>query len=188
MTGDLTYGILAGGASRRMGRDKAMLSLDGASFLERILAVGRSRFQRVVVVGRVVEKELDAEWLQDECPGAGPLAALATLLRGVGGDVIVAACDMPLIEVSHVDWLVGEWRRAQGGPGLVPESDLGLEPTFAIYGYSLLESIDRLIASGERSLQKFVQDARIPTVAIPARLMHGLANINTIDDYSRLVG
>jgi len=113
---DLTAVILSGGASRRMGRDKASLVLDGVSLLERTAsAVRAAGATRIVVAGpplhggtpadpgdgRVVEgssspSALAGAWfVREDPPLAGPVAALEAALSAVGTRwMLLVPCDL----------------------------------------------------------------------------------------------
>lgn len=90
--------VLAGGASRRMGEDKAVLALDGMPMVHR---VQRALFDggagAVVLVGAADGEE---GAVPDRWPGEGPLGGLATAVaHGAATEgvtiVVVAACDQP---------------------------------------------------------------------------------------------
>lgn len=116
--------VLAGGASRRMGRAKATVRIDGVTMLDRVIAALRDGgCAEVLVVGgdpAWVEGR-PAGWVPDETPGAGPLAGLETgfaALAGTGGGsrdastiVLVAACDQPWLDGATVQRLVDGLRR-----------------------------------------------------------------------------
>ncbi|MFC7402583.1 NTP transferase domain-containing protein [Citricoccus sp. GCM10030269] len=93
--------VLAGGASSRMGRDKASLELDGSTLLDRTVraAVGAGA-TRVVVVGDRPDRPVapaDAEvlFVREDPPGSGPVAALDTALAHVEADwLLVLPCDL----------------------------------------------------------------------------------------------
>ena len=78
-----TLAILAGGASRRMGRDKATLDAGDGPLLERSARLGLELGLPVLVVGR----ERPTNWplptvrfVADRMPGQGPLGGLVTAL------------------------------------------------------------------------------------------------------------
>ncbi|MGH8991628.1 MAG: molybdenum cofactor guanylyltransferase, partial [Acidimicrobiia bacterium] len=91
--------LLTGGASRRMGRDKALLEVAGRGLAERGASVLAAVCDPVLEVGPGVSG-LPA--VREEPPGEGPLAALGAgaaelSRRGHGGAVIVLAVDMPFV-------------------------------------------------------------------------------------------
>src|SRR5438105_8578446 len=143
--------LLTGGASRRMGRDKALLEVDGQRLVDRAAALLAAVADPVVEVG--------PGWsglpaIREEPPGSGPLAALgagAAALRTAGheGPVLVLAVDMPRVSVELLRLLA---RRA--GPGTaVPRADGHPQPLCARYGPAALATVDGLLAAGERSLR-----------------------------------
>ena len=105
--------VLTGGASRRMGRDKALVEVDGTPMAARVIAALRgSGADPVVLVGgdAIALGRFDAEVVPDRWPGQGPLAGLATALTaGPLADadiVLVAATDQPWLEAADLDLLV----------------------------------------------------------------------------------
>ena len=89
--------ILAGGASSRMGQDKASLLIEGRSLVERIAdELQKAGFEPFILGGRPL---LGRHFIPDETLGSGPLAAL----RGFAppdGLVFVSSCDLPLFRSS----------------------------------------------------------------------------------------
>src|SRR5574340_1715599 len=123
--------VLAGGASRRMGRDKAALLIGGEPLLRR--AVGRLRLAlaEVIVVGAPALAPLvpDTRIVADEWPGRGPLGALATALGVTDAPwVVMVACDMPFTQPALIREIA---RRALASDDLdvvAPRGAQGLEP------------------------------------------------------------
>ncbi|HEX3563979.1 MAG TPA: molybdenum cofactor guanylyltransferase [Acidimicrobiales bacterium] len=143
--------LLTGGASRRMGTDKASI----------VLADGRTCAQTVAarlaeVADPVLEIGPGATGLTavpDDRPGAGPLAALATgwaALVGSGhaGPVLVLACDLPRVTVAVLELLA----RASGDDTVVPVVGGRPQPLCARFGPASLDQCQRLLDEGRRSL------------------------------------
>src|SRR5919206_1287305 len=94
--------LLTGGASRRMGTDKALIEVDGRRLVDRAAAVLAAVADPVIEVG--------PGWsglpaVREDPPGSGPLAALgagAAALRAHGHDgcTLVLAVDMPWVTVE----------------------------------------------------------------------------------------
>jgi molybdenum cofactor guanylyltransferase len=134
-TGKFTGFILAGGRSRRMGQDKAMLEIDGVTMIDRAIALVRRTGAEPVVVGSFGQspRELDVRVLPDDWPGAGPLGGIATALRDTQAAWnLVIACDMPYLTAEWLEFLL---RRASdsSGDAVVPLGEAGAEPMCAMY-------------------------------------------------------
>ncbi|MGH2722039.1 MAG: molybdenum cofactor guanylyltransferase, partial [Actinomycetota bacterium] len=115
--------VLAGGESRRMGTDKALLEVEGVPLVVRAARALATALGEVVVVTRrpAALAGLGLEVVADDPGPQTPLTGIATALRHAAGrPVLVAACDMPWIEPAFVRALVslaGEGGPAGGGRG-----------------------------------------------------------------------
>jgi len=187
-TAPFTGAVMAGGASRRMGRDKALLSLDGEPLWLRQARVLREA--GAITVGVVRQREQTplavptgiALW-HDAVGGAGPLAGLqAALGAGETERVAVLAVDMPRIDAGWFRWLLGFC--APGGGALARHLNGGYEPLAAIYPCAALAEVTRrLTTGGERSLQSLVDrligDGLMTSVPLPPDDAWRVANWNT---------
>ncbi len=99
--------ILAGGASKRMGRDKAFVEVAGAPMYEHVAAALLEATGRVLAVGRT-EALPGLETIPDE-PGAtrGPLAGLVAAFGHLDTDVLLVAVDQPWLRVETLRGVVG---------------------------------------------------------------------------------
>jgi molybdopterin-guanine dinucleotide biosynthesis protein A len=185
--------LLTGGASRRMGTDKALLEVGGQRLAERAAAVLSAVADPVVEVGPGWS---GLQAVREDPPGRGPLAAVAAgaaALRAAGhdGPVVVLAVDMPRVSVELLRLLA-----TRDGPATtVPRADGHPQPLCARYGPDALAAVDRLLAAGGRSLRALLEalDARGEVgwiepeewerVAEPA----ALADVDTPDDLRRLL-
>jgi len=93
--------VLAGGASKRMGRDKALLPFDGTTLVEHVAkivcqAVGSAPGSVALVGDPDRLSHLGLPVFPDELPGCGPLSGIYTALKITQTDWnVVVACDMP---------------------------------------------------------------------------------------------
>jgi molybdenum cofactor guanylyltransferase len=154
--------VLAGGASRRMGVDKALLRLpDGRTALEAVLHAAASVTSRVLLAaGTTGHAEIllaalappHPGVLLDDQPGEGPLAALAGALRRADADgVLLLAVDTPLLQPALLRLLVARFQ-APDVSLVQPEAGGGLQPMPAIYARGLATCADALLAQGRRDL------------------------------------
>lgn len=190
--------VLAGGQSRRMGRDKAFLQIAGTPLIERTLATLDRSFPEILVVANEVPRyaHLGRRVAADLRPGAGALGGLYTAIALASGQaapplpdrsgrlaapthVFVCACDMPFLDERLVDLLVREAGRpgADGRlPDVVvpedpnaPDSSAGLHPLCAVYGRRVLPPIERRLAEGRLKVIGFYDEVRVRRVG-PAAL------------------
>jgi molybdopterin-guanine dinucleotide biosynthesis protein A len=125
--------VLAGGAGRRLGgADKPALSVGGTALLDRVLAACRGA-GRTVVVGPRRATARPVEWVREEPPGGGPLAALAAgVRRTTAGLVVVLAADLPFVTVTTVRALLDALPRGEDGV-LAVDGGGRDQPLLAVY-------------------------------------------------------
>lgn len=173
--------ILAGGASRRMGRDKATLPYDGTTLVERMVDILKPRCAPVFVIAAPGQAlpTLDAEVLRDEVRGVGPLLATARGLRAAaeaGSELaFVSAVDMPLLSVDLLDQLTGPAVRLRADVVLPWD---GRDHYLAgVYRTSLAPKAAELVAVGERSMRSLVERVDTQRIVMPEQA--SLTNVNT---------
>nr|MDQ3384917.1 molybdenum cofactor guanylyltransferase [Actinomycetota bacterium] len=102
--------MLTGGASTRMGRDKALIGVGGRPLAVRVASALRvAGAARVLAVGGDAGAlaEHDLEVVADLHPGAGPLGGLLTALAAASTEVVVVlACDLPDVDEHSVRTVV----------------------------------------------------------------------------------
>ncbi|EJL28263.1 molybdopterin-guanine dinucleotide biosynthesis protein A [Caulobacter sp. AP07] len=109
--------ILTGGASRRMGADKASLDWDGQRAVDRVAALATAvGATRVLTAGRA----FGLEHVEDPAPGAGPVAGVLGGARALAAHglarALVLAVDAPTVTADDLAPLL-----AAPGPGAVYE-------------------------------------------------------------------
>ncbi|MFV1363541.1 MULTISPECIES: molybdenum cofactor guanylyltransferase [Mycolicibacterium] len=183
-TAGLAAIILAGGASRRMGRDKATLPWEGATLVEHMVGIVKHRCEPVFVVAAPGQAlpELDAEVLRDEARGYGPLLATGRGLRAAAEAGVelafVSAVDLPLLTVELIDQLVAP--AVALGADVVLPWDGRTHYLAGIYRTSLAERVDALVAAGERSMRALADTVDTQRVVMPRQ--RALTNVNTPAD------
>jgi molybdenum cofactor guanylyltransferase len=123
--------VLAGGASRRMGRDKATLAVGGVELASVALAAAARVADPVVLVAPEGHpaRRLATRLVTD--PGRGPLAAVAAALDALDADhVLVLAGDHPGLRVELLAHLVA---LAPGAEAVACRRGPRLEPLVAVY-------------------------------------------------------
>jgi molybdopterin-guanine dinucleotide biosynthesis protein A len=154
--------VLVGGASTRMGRDKATLPVQGIAMAERVARVLASCLERVTIIGRPDTPPLAGfPFVADTHAQRAPIVGLCAALRAARTSaVLVAACDLPDIDPAIALALLA-LAPAGGGAEIVAftGSD-GPEPLLAIYRTSLVPDIESRIAAGRLALRDLVRAHR----------------------------
>jgi molybdopterin-guanine dinucleotide biosynthesis protein A len=182
--------ILCGGKSLRMGTDKALLTLDGLPFLER-LSCELSEFDELLISVDSTDNHppIKLTSIADIYPNCGPMGGLCTALSVCKSDaLIVLSCDMPLFRRDFGEYLCGEF--TPDADAVVPlTSDGRVHPLCAVYGKTALPIFERLLASGNFRMRDALAGLRVKYVSIkdsPYSEMC-LKNVNTPAEYEALL-
>lgn len=167
MAAPLTGIVLAGGRSRRLGRNKAFVPFGGRPLLHIVCERVAQLCPQVIVAASAGGMPGDApagvEVVRDEKPGQGPMAGMQAGLRAAAFDyALVLACDMPFLSSSLLRYMADLPRDYQA---LVPEWQGRRHPLHAIYSCACLPVIDALLGEGQRSVEELL--ARVAVRLLP---------------------
>lgn len=156
--GDLSAVILAGGASLRMGRDKAWLEIGGRRLIERQIAVARGAgASEVLVSGRATSNfdSLGVRVLLDEEADRGPMAGVKRAMEVARGSLLlVLAVDLPAMTSGWLRQLIDQ---TVPGRGAVPQVGQQLEPLAAVYPVAAHSLLGACWHSGRYGMQDFAR-------------------------------
>ncbi|HWW00346.1 MAG TPA: molybdenum cofactor guanylyltransferase [Candidatus Acidoferrum sp.] len=183
----LTAMLLAGGCSRRMGRDKATLVFDGEPLWQRQLRALRKLPPTVLWVSgrtRPVWCPPELEIVLDEPPSRGPLSGLgAGLSRLQTSHLLVLAIDLPRVPVVHLRKL---WSLAEPGKAVIPLNEDYFEPLCAVYPAEASPIAQQALSSGDFSLQHLAKSLVSTSLgrayAVPPQERPFYLNLNTPAD------
>jgi molybdopterin-guanine dinucleotide biosynthesis protein A len=149
--------VLAGGASRRMGTDKADLHYDGQTFLERQIAKGRALGLTDILVSGYRGAACSARIVKDRIPGRGPLGGLEACLREAACTrCLVLSVDVPLVPEEELHRLI---RAAldQDAPAVILSHGGKEEPLIGVYRSDLADEMEREITERKGSVFAFLR-------------------------------
>jgi len=184
--------VLAGGASQRMGSNKALLPAgEHETLVGRVVANLRVLSDDLILVSNSPElyADLPVRHAADQFQGAGPLAGLhAGLLAARHPWVFVAACDMPLVDHRLVRYMM---ILTAGHDAVVPRIGESVEPLHALYSRACLPAIEARLLTDQRRVISFYPDVRVryvdaSEIAIFDRAGRTFSNANTPEDWERL--
>ena len=190
--------ILAGGDSRRMGRNKALMRLGDESLISRTLKRLQSVTGETIVIANSVHlySELELRVYEDLIPKSGALGGVYTgLTHAVNNTVVCVACDMPLLQPKLMSYLLS----VLGDHDVVvpytremeEESNPKLQTLCAVYTRRCKRVIRQMLGEGELRLHALCD--RVKVRRVPPREWRefdpdGLSfvNVNTREDFERV--
>jgi molybdenum cofactor guanylyltransferase len=144
--------VLAGGQSRRMGRDKALLPYAGTTLLEHALETLRAVCDGVAIAGCRDDLAAYAPVIQDAFRDCGPLGGIYAALEHSQVEWnLFLAVDLPRIEPSHLKKLLAHPRTPETRT-ILAHADGRLQPLCGLYHRSLAAPIAEALAAGERAV------------------------------------
>ncbi len=170
--------VLAGGKSRRMGRDKANLPYGGTTLANYIAMLVRDAAGTVAILGDPERYgQLGFPVYPDLMPHCGPLGGVYTALSVTSKDWnLVVACDMPSISSSILRTLLERASVAQPGCVAASGSSGEPEPLCAVYHRRCLPMLKRAIEDKHFRMKDLMEELQAETVNVASC---ALANLNT---------
>lgn len=168
-----------------MGADKALLAVDGVPAALRVARVMAEAcgvaVAEVVLVGGpgTWATELGLGHVPDDDPGAGPLAAIDTALRHLGGDCVVVACDLLGVDVPTISAI----RQGGEAPGcevaVAVGPDARRQPLLARWNAGAAPAVSAAVGAGERSPIRLLRSLAVIEVAVDASVA---INVNSPEE------
>jgi molybdopterin-guanine dinucleotide biosynthesis protein A len=179
--------ILAGGLSRRMGRDKASLPVGDGTLIEHLARRLAPVVDEVIIAGGSGwPNPAGVRLVDDRYVGSGPLAGMqAGFTAARHSHVWVVGCDLPDVEPAIAALFRG---LARDYEAVVPRVDGEPQGVCALYARALAPRIEAMLDAGERSIKSLLAATQVRYVT-PAELravdpeLRSFRNINTPADY-----
>ena len=183
--------VLAGGASRRFGRDKAHAMVGGKPLVSYVVETLQILFEDVLIVTDqpLRYENFDVTVVSDVVRGAGCLGGLLTaLVHAKAQRCFVVACDMPFLNGALVRKMLG---RCEGYDVVVPDVGGELQPLHAFYSRRCIGPIEEGLAEGKARILDLYP--KVATLCLQAGVWEevdpenrSFVNIGTPEDLARV--
>lgn len=161
--------ILAGGRSRRLGRDKAVENVGGQPLIQRVIQrLSQVTAEIIMVVADQTQAdrfpmEQGQRVTQDLYPGKGSLGGIFSGLTAARQEwSLVVACDMPFLNLELLRHLISQ---REGFDAVVPVLEGRPEPTHALYSKACLLPMEQRLKTDDLKISRFYDQVRVDYVA-----------------------
>jgi len=189
--GDLTAFILAGGHSRRMGRDKAFLELGGRTLLDRAMELASAVSRSVRIVAPQERFLAIARTVEDVFPDCGPLGGIHAALACTTTDLnLMLAVDSPFVEADFLSYMIAQASQVSALV-TVPEAGKGLQPLCAVYRRDFREVAEQALKKKKNKIDALFADVETRVIAEPEIARMGFSatkmfqNLNTPEEFAK---
>jgi len=190
---DLTAYVIAGGQSRRMGKDKAFLPWGRGTLLTHAVELASQVTADVKIVGDPRKFANATNVIADIYSGCGPLGGIhAALTHSTTPFNLMLAVDIPLIDPRFLLFMAGLARNSQAMV-LVPRSKEGSQPLCAIYHNDFVEVAEKALSSGEYKIDPLFAKVEVRAIEAEELRRAGFSdamfrNLNTPEDWEAVQG
>jgi len=181
----MTGVILAGGKSRRMKKNKALLKIGKKQVIKLVIEKLKIVFDNVLIIGNssLNHQFLGVRIIEDTVSGKGPLGGIYTgLLVSKSEYNFICGCDMPFLNVDLLRFMVSE---IDENDIVIPVVKGFVEPLHAIYSKRCLPAINSHLEVEDLKVKSFFSEVKckyLPENEIKKYDPHLLSfsNLNTL--------
>ncbi len=174
--------VLAGGKSRRMSTDKALLLFKGKPFLSHVIEALMPMADEILIVSdNKKHGEFNFKRVSDTMIDAGPLSGLHAGLKHSNTELnIILSCDVPLIQTSVLEIILAN--NTDENDVIQIEEEGKSHPLIALYKKRVTPHLLVALQKGERKLSKALIGLNVKSISISKSHYEALRNINTRSD------
>lgn len=184
--------VLAGGHSRRLGLDKALLTTaSGETLIAHVVRALTACCTEVLLAvdrpGRPLPEGVTARVVVDAVLDRGPLGGISSGLRAAAEQrCLVVACDLPFVQPALLELLL----RERDGQAVVPRAEGRVQPLMALYQKACLPAIEAMLDDGELRVDRLLTRVHVTYVEEPELRevdpdLRSFFNINRPEDLRR---
>lgn len=178
--------VLTGGKSSRMGTDKALIEFEGQTLLDHAVNRISEVVGSVFLSGAHQVEKLTS--IPDAIAGLGPMAGIVASAEFTKDDILVLACDMPLVNEQLLQFILSRW--SSRVDAVVPTDDHGRQPLCAIYNQSALPILKEALKAGKQKMQLMLNELDVQYIDMvhefPNYSPNLFFNVNSPEDLDQL--
>lgn len=159
--------VLTGGASSRMGQDKALMEVEGRPLVLYVADIVQQAVNPVTLVGsRQKYQALGLPVVEDLLPGFGPLSGIHAALKATTSPLnLVVGCDMPFLNPPFLEMMIQVAMVADTQVTVAESPEYGFETMCAVYNRDCLPGVEESIKAGDLKLSRLYERLRVRLVS-----------------------
>lgn len=190
----ITGVVLAGGRSKRMGKNKALLQLGNVTMIEQVVSTLKLLFQEIIVVTNTPEEydmlkgvRLVEDYIQSSVRSS-LIGLYSGLLTAKNKYIFATACDMPLLSLPLIKFMR---EQIEDQDIIIPCVNGYHEPLHSFYSKNCLAPMKRQLDQKDYRISNFFSEVKVTTVQESAirkfdPYLHSFLNINSFEEYHTL--
>lgn len=184
-----TLVILAGGKSKRMGTNKALLKVGDKTLIEHMVSIFKEHFDEILLsvneAGHFKDLNMNVLEIEDTYKGIGPIGGFHAVFSKTNVDKFFAcAVDTPFVMPSAAIEMMDQSEDVDICALL--KEDERTEPLFAVYNRSCLSEIEKMIEHKDYRLKSLFEKVNVKYIH-KYDLNKSFANLNTREEYEEAI-
>ena len=183
----VSIAILAGGASKRFGSDKAFAKFRGMPLIKHLVWRFRKHTDDLFVVSRFDEPDrlqsVDVPIIYDSHSDRTIMGAVIDSIEASKNDrTLVIAVDFPLINWSILNWISKSLAANEDALFGVPKLRNGYQPLCALYRKECLQILKQRLSNNQQRMQDVCDERDCLSLEVPEQFQWQFLNMNTAED------
>lgn len=178
--------IFCGGGSRRLGRDKALIELDGETLLERQVRRAFPFFDQIILLSGSNHYDTPNRQIPDVLGNAGPLSGLLAALKDAElhhQQIAVIPVDVPFLADSTMK-ILSEYTLSENTDAATLCAGEVVQPLAGLYKCNISANLQQWIDGGQRMVMKFLEQLHLEHIRV---MENELRNINFPGDVEKFI-
>lgn len=170
--------VLAGGQSSRMGQDKGLMPLRGKPMVSYVIqTLQRAGLPVRIIAHHPAYKKFNLPLYKDSVVEKGPMGGLLTALENTTADlVLLVGCDMPLISIEMIHYLISSVDSEHLVLSVVEDKP---NPLFSLYPRTLIAEVRKQIMADQLRMIRFAETSEKTVLRVFSKdVAHCFQNIN----------
>lgn len=183
--------ILAGGLSKRMGKDKGLMEWHDKTLIEHTCEKMALICDKIIIVTnrpqdyqQVVGDLTNVSIIEDEIKQLGPLSGIHAGLGATDADYnIVVACDMPWMQPARYLELAADCMKKNTDLVITRTADGRYQSLHAVYHRKCRQPIEEMLKSGKLRMRDLIEKVNVCQINVSQEEARMFQNVNTPEEY-----